>query len=258
MPRPERPLDAGPLSRFAAGLRDLRQGAGGMTYRAMAKEANYSATVLSEAAAGRRLPTLDVTLAYVRVCGGDTDEWTDRWHEAAGEQRADKPAAAPEAGDRRRRAPVALVVAAALVVTAVVLAVVLGGRTDEQRTVMPEDVVNAGLAVPDASPTDSVPPSGLPCSTHERALACVDLRQHLVWVKDMPPSDGHHAAVYWTTTTGGIQGECHNYLKVEGPWVTCPYADAVGEAATLGFRAAVVEEEQVLEWGPYVTLPVPE
>jgi hypothetical protein len=32
----------------------------------------------------------------------------------------------------------------------------------------------------------------------------------------------------------------------------------VGEAATLGFRVAVVEEEQVLEWGPYVTLPVPD
>ncbi|WP_345434239.1 hypothetical protein [Actinoallomurus vinaceus] len=31
------------------------------------------------AAAGRRLPTLDVTLAFVRACGGDTGEWRERW-----------------------------------------------------------------------------------------------------------------------------------------------------------------------------------
>ncbi|NUW33063.1 helix-turn-helix domain-containing protein [Nonomuraea sp. SMC257] len=81
MPRPERPLDAGdsPLLRFAADLRALRRKAGDPTYRRLARLAHYSAATLSEAAAGRRLPTLAVTLAYVRACGGDEAEWEERW-----------------------------------------------------------------------------------------------------------------------------------------------------------------------------------
>jgi WD40 repeat protein len=40
---------------------------------------------LSDAAGGKRLPTLAVTLAYVRACDGDIDEWRRRWHEVARE-----------------------------------------------------------------------------------------------------------------------------------------------------------------------------
>ncbi|MFE7464193.1 hypothetical protein ACFU6R_08800 [Streptomyces sp. NPDC057499] len=85
MGRPERPLDAdaGPVQRFAAELRALRAGAGGPTYRVMAKESDYSAPALSQAAAGERLPTLAVTLAYVTACGGDRADWERRWRAAA-------------------------------------------------------------------------------------------------------------------------------------------------------------------------------
>ncbi|MFC0429714.1 WD40 repeat domain-containing protein [Kutzneria buriramensis] len=79
MPRGERPLDNGPLREFAAGLRELRIGAGNPTYRELSERAHYSPSVLSDAAGGRKLPTLAVTLAYVTACGGDAAEWEARW-----------------------------------------------------------------------------------------------------------------------------------------------------------------------------------
>jgi WD40 repeat protein len=87
MPRAERPLATGDsaLLRFAADLRSLRQKAGNPTYRELAKQAHFSVTTLSSAANGRQLPSLNVTLAYVRVCGGDEVEWEQRWHEVAAE-----------------------------------------------------------------------------------------------------------------------------------------------------------------------------
>jgi WD40 repeat protein len=85
VPRPERPLDpeAGPLPGFAADLRRLREKAGNPTYRELSRKAHYSWSTLADAAAGRKLPSLAVTLAYVRVCGGDPGEWEERWREAS-------------------------------------------------------------------------------------------------------------------------------------------------------------------------------
>lgn len=54
-----------------------------MPYRELARRAHYSSTTLSDAAGGRRLPSLAVTLAYVRACDGDPSEWTDRWRQLA-------------------------------------------------------------------------------------------------------------------------------------------------------------------------------
>ncbi|MFH8348820.1 hypothetical protein [Streptomyces sp. NPDC018045] len=87
MGRREKPVDpgAGPVQRFAYELRKLRLEAGGPTYRAMAERAAYSAAVLSQAAAGEKLPSLPVTLAYVAACGGDAGHWQRRWHEAVRE-----------------------------------------------------------------------------------------------------------------------------------------------------------------------------
>ncbi|BCL28741.1 hypothetical protein ACFFS2_04840 [Streptomyces aurantiacus] len=85
MPRGERPLDpdGGPLAEFAAGLRKLRERAGRPTYRDLARNAHYGIATLSSAAAGRQLPSLAVTLAYVRACGGDEREWTLIWRRTA-------------------------------------------------------------------------------------------------------------------------------------------------------------------------------
>ncbi|MFI9387131.1 AAA family ATPase [Kutzneria sp. NPDC052558] len=87
MPRGERPLDDGdgPLLRFAADLRRLRELAGSPVYRELSRRAHYSTAVLSEAAGGRKLPSLAVTLAYVTACDGDAGLWERRWREVAAE-----------------------------------------------------------------------------------------------------------------------------------------------------------------------------
>jgi hypothetical protein len=51
---------------FAVELRKLRRSAGNPGYRELVQRAHYSAATPAEAAAGVRLPTLPVTLAYVR------------------------------------------------------------------------------------------------------------------------------------------------------------------------------------------------
>ncbi|SES48909.1 WD40 repeat [Streptomyces sp. yr375] len=87
MGRPERPLDpdAGPVQLLANDLRELRKAAGSPSYRTMAIEAGFSATTLSLAAAGERLPSLAVFQGYVRACGGDPGEWDARWKGVAAE-----------------------------------------------------------------------------------------------------------------------------------------------------------------------------
>jgi WD40 repeat protein len=90
VPRPERFLDpaAGPVESLAADLRRLRHRAGSPGYRELAKRSGYSAAALANAAAGRQLPTLAVTLAFVRACDGEPAEWERRWRQAAAESRA--------------------------------------------------------------------------------------------------------------------------------------------------------------------------
>ncbi|MCX5235878.1 hypothetical protein OG824_11750 [Streptomyces prunicolor] len=87
MGRPERPVDprAGAVQWLAHELRELRRAAGGPSYRTMAKAAGFSATTLSQAAAGERLPSLAVVEGYVRACDGDPAEWGPRWKEAEAE-----------------------------------------------------------------------------------------------------------------------------------------------------------------------------
>ncbi|MDX3639232.1 helix-turn-helix domain-containing protein [Streptomyces sp. MB09-02B] len=114
MGRPELPVDAaaGPVSRLAHDLRELRRAAGNMSYRAMAKKADFSVTTLAKAASGERLPSLAVLRAYVQACGEeDPTPWEARWAEAealAEEERQEDSGAAPpyrglarfEPGDR--------------------------------------------------------------------------------------------------------------------------------------------------------------
>ncbi|MFK0024472.1 hypothetical protein [Streptomyces sp. NPDC090798] len=88
MGRREKPLDPaqGAAARFAFELRGLRDEAGAPTYRAMARRAGYSGPTLSAAAAGEKLPTLPVLLAYVSACGGDPAVWERRWRAALADE----------------------------------------------------------------------------------------------------------------------------------------------------------------------------
>ncbi|WP_419994276.1 helix-turn-helix domain-containing protein [Streptomyces boninensis] len=92
MGRRERPVDpaAGPVQRFAYELRKLRDEAG-LTYRQLAAKCEFSVTTLSQAAAGEKLPSLPVVLAYARACGGDPADWERRWREADADEAAEPP-----------------------------------------------------------------------------------------------------------------------------------------------------------------------
>lgn len=105
MARTERPLEIGDhrLLGFAADLRELRKQAGNPGYRELSRRAHYSSSALADAASGRRLPSLALTLAYVMACGGDQAVWEQRWRVLAAELAAitdTEPAdgAAPYAG----------------------------------------------------------------------------------------------------------------------------------------------------------------
>jgi outer membrane protein assembly factor BamB/transcriptional regulator with XRE-family HTH domain len=90
MGRQEQPLQPGSLHDFASELRKLRADTG-LTYRALARKAGYSATALSVAASGNALPSLDVLLAFVGACGGDSAAWEKRWHDASAPRRETGP-----------------------------------------------------------------------------------------------------------------------------------------------------------------------
>lgn len=101
VPRAERPLelDGSLLTTFAADLRELRRNAGSPPYRELARRSHFSSTTLSDAAGGRRLPSLEVTLAYVRACDGDAEQWEQRWRAAAAELHVSTPVSDAGTGD---------------------------------------------------------------------------------------------------------------------------------------------------------------
>ncbi len=82
MGRPQSPLerDGSPRREFAFWLRDLRARSA-LTYEQIARASNYAISTMQEAAAGHHLPTLSVTRAFVRACGGDEAMWEDYWHQ---------------------------------------------------------------------------------------------------------------------------------------------------------------------------------
>lgn len=104
MARPERAVDpaAGVVEQFAVELRELRRLVGNPGYRELSQRAHYSVSTLAGAASGNRLPSLPVTLAYVRACGADPGRWESRWRSAleklappAGQAAAPYPGLAP-------------------------------------------------------------------------------------------------------------------------------------------------------------------
>jgi hypothetical protein len=125
MARRERLLDpeTDRLHRFAHDLRQVRAAAGNPTYRVLAKRAGYSATSLSDAARGERIPTLEVVLAYVGACDGDRELWAQRWNALFVPETA--PPAQPEKPRRSRTALLAVAAVVVLISTAIGITVVL-------------------------------------------------------------------------------------------------------------------------------------
>src|SRR3954447_9445026 len=83
------PEHAAVTRRFAEELKELRTAAGITSCRSLATLANYNRTSIAAAEAGRRLPSLDVTLAIVKACAGSErdwesikEDWEARWRRA--------------------------------------------------------------------------------------------------------------------------------------------------------------------------------
>jgi hypothetical protein len=134
-------MDERRLEGFARDLRDLRRRVGSPSYQVMARETGYSAADLAAAAAGKALPPLTVTLAYVSACGGDAGAWADRWRDLAGArpepplpEEPDDPVPFPEPARlrQRRRVRVAFVLAG-LVVAPLVWTVVVANTPQAPR-----------------------------------------------------------------------------------------------------------------------------
>ncbi|MEU1604147.1 DUF2690 domain-containing protein [Micromonospora matsumotoense] len=79
---------------FVADLARLRREAGQPSLRKMSVTAHYSHTALAGVLSGARLPSLELTMAFVRACGGDEAAWRVRWHREAGAGRAAGPTTA--------------------------------------------------------------------------------------------------------------------------------------------------------------------
>jgi len=80
VPRNENPIDrsAGPLAELACDLRELRATAR-LTYERMEQLSGLSDTTLSKAANGVDLPKWTTVVAYVTVCGGEPEQWRERY-----------------------------------------------------------------------------------------------------------------------------------------------------------------------------------
>lgn len=129
------------VERFAADLRKVRLGAGSPTLARLQSETGISRTVLSDAFAGRQLPSARTVASIVRACDGHPSEWLDRRDSLAarkdraagqGDDGSDRPAASSVT--RRSAALIGVGgflagVAASVAVTLSVLPVVLQPQT---------------------------------------------------------------------------------------------------------------------------------
>ena len=85
----EKPLSPDdPLAQFAENLRQLRRDADEISYRRLAERANVSPSALSQATSGRKLPTWNMTRAFVKGCDGDEESWYEQWSQVRRELNA--------------------------------------------------------------------------------------------------------------------------------------------------------------------------
>lgn len=82
------PQENAPPGKFAQQLRELRAAAGNPSLRELASQTFYSPGAISEAFAGRVIPSAPITRAIVYALEGDITEWEERRESALREQQA--------------------------------------------------------------------------------------------------------------------------------------------------------------------------
>jgi transcriptional regulator with XRE-family HTH domain len=81
MPRKEQPITENtPVAELASQLREVREEAR-ITYREMAEVVNYSHVQLGRAARGDRLPSWQLTKAYLKACGVTEKDRLQKWEQ---------------------------------------------------------------------------------------------------------------------------------------------------------------------------------
>ncbi|RXS66694.1 hypothetical protein EST92_28485 [Streptomyces sp. TM32] len=78
-PMKQLPRTNDPLVAFARDLQALRKEAGDPPLALLAEHSGLSTATLSNAHAGKKLPTWATVNGYVLACGGDPEEWSTRW-----------------------------------------------------------------------------------------------------------------------------------------------------------------------------------
>ncbi len=78
-PMKQLPRTNDPLVAFARDLQALRKQAGNPSLVMMAEHSGLSTATLSNAHAGKKLPTWATVNGYVLACGGDPESWSARW-----------------------------------------------------------------------------------------------------------------------------------------------------------------------------------
>jgi hypothetical protein len=262
MPRPERPIDPGqgPVQRFAAELRRLRQQAGGRSYRDMAADAHYSRATLSSAASGHRLPTWEVTKAYVLSCGGDPDQWRESWLEAQGAASArssDRPTPLGEpnqqvggrpAAGRWWRRPVVRVVGAttAMIVIAATTVMMAGDHYDTPLSSQQSNIASNTLTARFEGPENPVIDDGDPKLTrcaYDPRVATIDSVEvntpdrHLLGIAELRYSPVCRVA--WGRFT---PSDRMAFIRQADVTITArrPATDTVGESYTTAFDGQAV------------------
>ncbi len=179
------------IARFAADLRLLRVAAGSPTLAHLQHTTGISRTVLSDALAGKSLPSARTVDGLVRACHADPVEWLLRRDRLAPKTAAADTAEVAESAARSRRRP-HWGVAAAIALAAFVLGA--GGATFATSQVMGAEVHTLKTKLAAAGPVNphaqivvrtGVDPAMTPCVNDAKVAASEDrtddTRIQIVW-----------------------------------------------------------------------------
>ena len=201
-------------ARFLRELRQLRDGAG-LERAELAARAHYPYDSIMAAEAGPALPDLPVLSAYVRACGGTTEEWEERWRSLTRSPSLPV-AAARHAGSSDAATAGARIGSVSQVVDSPDPSVIIAAlnRVAEEMASPSADAVPTSPAVPSlpdfasdaAFPTGAEPFPSLPePKTGDKPAGWDPIRVSSAWptIRDMPTAA---AAAAPTSTTGLSNG----------------------------------------------------